>query len=287
MRFNTSTLGYKLLSGKLKESRKHSEQLGKYLAGYIDGDGCISIDFRRKANGYYLLRIRFHLISGMTVDCDGSLLRALRDFYDLGITYSRETENNPVTYWECGIKDTKILFNRIGKHLRLKGTHWDNMIWLYEELKGEDLTEEHVLELKEFTVCSRKNSKWLKHPKHPSWAWVAGLIDSDGTIQFSERSRRGRIQRDLNVAVALTQDHKHVLDFLRSTFKGGIHYQKSSNSFRWRRSLGKKNEAFALPFLKQLRKYSCIPHKYSRIDKMIKFHEENKSQRLSVKHSNE
>ncbi len=43
MRINTDHLGYKLISGKLKERRVHSEQLNKFLAGFFDAiDGRVA-----------------------------------------------------------------------------------------------------------------------------------------------------------------------------------------------------------------------------------------------------
>jgi len=290
MIFNTSTLGYKLLSGQLRKNRKHSEQLNKYLAGYIDGDGCFSIGFKKRQDGFYGVRVRCLVSSGFNIDCDGQLLRAFRDFYNLGsitIIEKKNPKHHPITVWELGCKDTQILFNRIGKHLRVKGTHAENLIWLYNNLKDIDLTKDHIKELREFSDCSRKNSKWLKHPKHPSWAWVAGMVDSDGSLQYSIRYRKDRKNPSnvLLIAVTAAEKDEHIINFLHKAFRGRVRHQEKLKAYTWERALGKQNEKFALPFLKKLRKYSCIPHKYTKINEMIKFHEDNKLQRLSAKHS--
>lgn len=288
MKFNTSTLAYKLLSGKLEERRNHSEQLNKYVAGLIDSDGCISISFKAHSNRQYGVYLNVSVDQSASNDIDFQLLRSLQSFYKLGTIYYYQRDSEIVkshsAKWLMSTKDSLKLFNLLGKHLRVKGTHFENLVWLVTELKGVSIQDTDGL--REFSKCSRQNSRWLKHPKHPSWAWLAGFLDGDG--HYRCRIDRLRTYSDgstcraneLKLYLGVHEDDKFILEFLKDAFKGSLAQRKDGLYF-WQRSLGKSSEKFALPFLKQLRKYSCLEKKYTEICKMIHFHENNKEQRLN------
>lgn len=295
MEHNTSTLGYKVLSGQLKESRKHSEQLNKYLAGYLDADGCMSITFR-PYNGYYTPSLTFHFQQSLSVDPDGSLVKAIKEFYNIGaINYrdlvGQETSSSSVVVWTMGTSDFLKLFSLVGKHLRIKGTHWENLIWLYNELKLFRLSETNIEELRDFSKCSRKNSKWLKHPKHLSYAWLAGYLDGDGHYRFRQRRKYFKREdkfcnsNELSIHLSCDINDKHIVSKLVEDFGGSTHLHKQGHLV-WVRSLGKNSYSFAVPFLKMLRKFSCLEKKYLVIDNMLQFHSDHQ-QRLNMVDSKE
>lgn len=269
--FNTSTLGYKLISGQLRKNRKHSEQLNKFVAGLLDSDGWISLDFCRKK-----LQIQCGILQSASNDPDFQMLRALKDFYNLGTIIYREGEKDTHSdqcKWTLRTKESKILFNRIGKHLRIKGTHFENLAYLSNELKDIVLTDAQIVELKEFSKCSRDNSKWLKYPKHPSWSWVAGYLAGDGHFEF-------RLKGDsysIRVSAVANEKDIHVLNFLKTAFKGSVLRGNSNpekpnyNNFVWKRGLGKSHKSFSIPFLKKLRMYMCVEKKYNTICGMLEY----------------
>lgn len=282
MKHNTNTLGYKLLSGKLKESRKHSEQLNKYLAGLLDADGCVSLVFR-PCKDKFSINLTFNLLQSFSNDPDGTLIKALRDYYDLGAVNYRDLLGDnifsSVVVWTLGSRDTKKLFNLVGKHLRIKGTHWDNLIWLYDELKGLRLSVDNREELREFSKCSRKESSWLKTPKHLSFAWLAGYFDGDGHYRFRQRKKfvksYGKECNANELCVQVSCDYSDLKVIIKIVEDvGGNYYRHKSGHIIWKRSLGKNDSNYALKLLKHLRKYSCIEKKYSIIEDMIKFHED-------------
>lgn len=270
--FNTNTLGYKLLSGKLREKRKHSEQLNKMLAGLIDTDGCISMFFyKTRTTGKQ--RGKIVLTLSMT---EIPLVEALAAYYRLGsLSYPTVRSNEqPIATWTLREKDTLILLGRILKHLRLKATHADNLMWLTRQLRDiEDIP--NVEELKEFVKCSREQTTYLKMPKHLSWSYVAGVIAGDGCIRVYQREGR----KSPVCSVKVTQGDTKLLTLLRRDFKGGIY--KNREWYDWERNLGIRDASFAVPFLKKIRQYMCHEGKYKRIEEILKFHEEHKQQRLS------
>lgn len=259
--FNTNTLGYKLVSGKLKNNRKHSEQLNKYVAGLFDADGCISLEIRTGDLGVYL---RATITAASSVDQDFEMLRALKDFYGMGnLKYSFIESGTSKCDWYMSTKDSKKFFNLIGKHLRIKGTHFKNMIEMQEKF-NRSLSEEEAHHIKSFREESRRTSKWLKHPKHLSWAWVAGYADGGGNYNFRKSQN--------TLSLRIVSGDYHILDKLKEDFGGSILENSTGGNYKfWRRGLGKGHISFSLPFLKKMRQYSCILRKYEKIQEMITY----------------
>ncbi len=287
-RYNTDTLAYKLLSGKLKENRKHSEQLNKYVAGLIDTDGCISLFFyKTRTTQKNRVSVVLSIMQSAKNDPDFECLRALKDFYNLGsLSYSIPDDPNSTStcFWTLRDKDAKVLFNRLGKHLRLKGTHYDNMVWVSNQHEGiDDIPEKVIEELKDFRECSRANTSYLKMPKHLSWAYVAGVIAGDGYIKFSKRPGNNFIEAKIKI----TQSERELkfLSLFKRDFKGNIYNIRSW--IDWERNLGLRDSSFAVPFLKNIRKYIVHERKYHIINSILDAHESHRQQRLNRENSKE
>lgn len=264
--FNTNTLGYKLVTGKLRDSRKHSEQLNKYLAGLFDADGCITLELQ---NNKYL-SLRFTLTAAASVDNDFETLRSLQSFYGMGtIKYSIGDSGTSRCDWRMSSKESKMMFNLIGKHLRIKGTHFQTMINLQEAFKGEIVTDIQWEQIKEMRSTSREESRWLKYPKHLSYAWVAGYFDGDGSYGFRKKYN--------TLDIRVPSSDFHILDKLQEDFGGSILSGHSENYKVWSKGLGKGHIKFSLPFLKKMRQFSCIKQKYNKIQEMITYLEQTSS----------
>ena len=298
MKHNTNTLGYKLLSGRLKENRIHSEQLNKYLAGLLDADGSASFTFR-PYNGKCTLGITFNLTQSFSNDPDGTLLKAIKDYYKIGVINYRSLsdDNNfsSIVVWTMSSADFLKLFNLVGKHLRIKGTHWESLVWLYMELKGTKLSLNTREEIRQFSKCSRKNSSWIKRPKHLSYAWLAGYFDGDGHYRFRKRKKFVKSygkecnSNELCVQVSCDYNDKRIISKIVEDIGGTFHHHKDGHLV-WKLALGKNSSKYALKLLKQMRKYSCLEKKYSVIVDMIQFHESyqqrlNKNNTISVSDS--
>lgn len=258
--FNTNTLGYKLVSGKLRSKRKHSEQLNKYLAGLFDADGCITLEYV----DHKYLHLRFTLTQAATVDSDFELLRALHAFYGMGtLKYSFNPLNDVSRCdWRLSTKDSKKMFNIIGKHLRIKATHFRNLIAMQEAFSGTVVSEDQWEDIKKYRSDSRVKSTWLKRPKHLAYAWVAGYLDGDGCYRFRKSYN--------TLCVKAASGDLHILKKLQEDFKGSL-LDSNGNYKTWRRGLGKGNISFSLPFLKKMRTFSCNRQKYHKIQEMITY----------------
>lgn len=278
--YNTDTLAYKLLSGSLRKNRKHSEQLNKYLAGLIDTDGCISLFFyKTRTTGLQKVSVIVNLTQAATNDPDFEVIRALQSFYNLGTLHYSIPENPEwasTVSWTFGDKDSMILFNRIGKHMRLKATHFDNMIWLSQQHKDvDDIPQCIVDELKEYRTCSLQATTYLKMPKHLSWSYVAGVIAGDGCIRLYHHEDRNYP----SMRIKVTQKDEKLLKLFKRDFKGSIY--KVRTWYDWERNLGINNSSFAVPFLKHVRKYIIHGRKYKLINDILQVHEDHRQQRLN------
>jgi len=286
MKFNTSTLGYNLLSGKLISSRKNSEQLNKFLAGFIDSDGCFTMYYAKGRNGKFRGYLMMCITQTDINDPDHQMMIALRSYFNLGILSFHTKDKSSVCEWRLAKKETLILLNRLRKHLRIKGTHVENLLWLQEEISKVEFNEEQLEDLKCFSKYSRRNSTWEKRPKHPSWAWLAGYLAGDGHFRcrinrqvFDKRNNQLAYHNQLYVSATSSVEDGFILEFLQEHLGGKVCV--IGGYPRWTKGLGKSTETQALDILKNLRKYMCLEKKYLIIERMIEFHEKNKSQRLS------
>jgi len=247
----------RLLSGKLS---KHSEQLNKFVAGFFDSDGCVSVYMDR-----HTLTLRATLCQTASKDPDFEIMRALHRYYNLGVlTYITRDKGSAVCTWNMGIKDSKKLFNLIGKHLLIKATHYENCIALQLRYADSRVSKEEWVLIKDFKRKSRESSRYLKIPKHISPAYLAGLIAGDGHLQFKRYNGRNKI----NLCIA-SGDYV-IIELLVRDFKG--HYQKQEGCYIWRHPLGKMNRPFVMKVLPKVRKYMLLKTKRDVIDRILTFH---------------
>lgn len=274
------SLLYKLLNGKVKD---HSEQLLKVIAGLFDSDGCVGLKFNSCGNSSYgqedlfTVQLSSQIDQSASNDIDLQATRAIQKHLGIGSISLRSRENwaHQATL-HFSAKDSKILFNLIGKHLYIKATHFDNMVWLYDELKGVKLTREQVEELKQFSCCSRDNSGPLNLKKHISPAYLSGLLAGDGwiTVRINQpRLRRGWLchENQLSCAITLHKLDSDVLYKIQSDYGGKI-TEKDKNMVVWRRGLGKESRSFAIDFIKDINKYMILEKKYEALEKVKEFH---------------
>ena len=278
--FETDSLGYKLLNGKIKS---HSEQLNKFVAGLFDSDGMVGLKFNSCGSSsynneaYYRIQLVSQIDQSASNDPDLCMIRSLKKHYGIGTVSFRAREQwAHQAIWNMAGKDSHIFYNLVGKHLIIKRKHFENMLWLYDELKGVRLTEEQIQELKEFSICSRDSSAKEVNKKHISPAYLAGLIAGDGwiTVRLNvPRLRRGWLSHEnqMSCAITLHELDSLVLKKIASDYGGRV-VPKDKHMMSWRRNLGKESKSFALRFIPELLKYMCLPKKYVALKKILQFH---------------
>ncbi|RLD03463.1 MAG: hypothetical protein DRI65_12830 [Chloroflexota bacterium] len=274
MKFNTNDLGYKLLSGKLRESRKQSEQLNKFVAGLFDSDGTVGVHRDNKG----VLRLECSITQTDSNDPDGELLKALCSFYGLGTVYlktlKKETHSNQ-WFWKMSVKHTKMLFNRFGKHLIIKRFHFQNLIDVHEY--WNDIEQEDLSVLRK---VSRQISATKTYKKHISPAYLAGLIAGDGHVRVAYRKRWNKKynkffrSNELRISIQLHQDDRAVLDKIKSDYGGSVSNRKNADTVTWQLSLGKGSHKSAMNIVPKLIQYSCLECKYIKLLDILEFHKQ-------------
>jgi len=275
--FNTNDLGYKLRCGSIK---KHSEQLNKYVAGLVDSDGCVSLKFKKMTTGMYGVYIQFALSQSESNDEGHELLQALQKHYNVGKVYlekDRTFSKSEAARWVISGKQAEVFLNVIHKHILVKYTHLDNLLWITKELAA--FTVADVDDIKEYVKCSRSSSKWKREPKHISKAWLAGFVDGDG--HYRVRINRVRKFRDgskvtaneLKLFLGTQESDMFILRQLHKEYGGSLG-KRADGFWMWQLALGKNSRSTAVNLLTPLKKFTCIPKKYSAIQKVLAFHEQ-------------
>lgn len=268
MIFNTSHLGFKLLSGNLKERRVHSEQLNKFVAGYFDSDGYIT---------YYITAAKAYVLKGGIaqsgkVDTDGRLLKALKDFYGIGRIYYNQKKH--MYYWEFERKEAKKFYNIIGKHLIVKQKHYQSMIDFYDNKQSENLDK--------LRTESRKASPFMTHKKHISPAYLAGFIAGDGYVRVRIDKQKGN---RLCIVIKLHVDDVSILEAIKTDYGGKMYFLKNVPHVQWELNLNVGNPK-AVETCKTLRKYLCLDYKYEALGKIIEYHKQRaETKRLKLEES--
>lgn len=257
----------KLLSGKLK---KHSEQLNKFVAGFFDADGCVTLS--RHHEGY--LQITSKITQAASKDPDFEVMRSLMSHYGIGRLYfSLPAKGASYSDWQMTKADSKIFFNRIGKHLLIKKRTFEDALYFVEELKGVKLTKEAFDEIQEYISCTRGGDMPLARvPKHLSWAYTAGILAGDGHFRCAlGRKYKGWLRNELTVE--LSNNSKAIMDVMKSSFRGNYRL-KDTNCYKWCRGMGVGSRGYSVRFLSKIKRYMLLDPKLDTINRMLQFHKE-------------
>lgn len=258
-----------------------NESLIKYLAGLLDADGSLSFSFKHDQNreGRYFIGLVLSLASSDAVDKSG-FVESLSSFYGIG-SFARYGEKMQFTTWKVSRRsDLEMLVPRLIKHMVIKAQHWQWLldVWRNARINGKTCSLHEREAMTQASKESRRLNRGPLKPKNfPTWAWLAGYLDGDGTYHYRSGIYDGYKQWTMNVSAVAHVNDIGVLEFLKQSFGGRIQPQGQSENVKvWMRSLGYQNRDFALRFLPNLAKHSKF--KRHKIDAMIHHHR----QRLSV-----
>lgn len=167
---------------------KNNETFNKYLAGLVDGDGCITTNFYKTRNKTYKARFHFSIVFDKSIHNVRKHIEEILDYFGVGQIYERK-EKNIIIYQVSDAEKAISCVNRIKKHLVIKGQHAERMIDLFKLSQGYGNTysEEEVKSVRKYVKDSRRNTTSIKPKKHLTLPWFAGYIDSDGYLSFKNR----------------------------------------------------------------------------------------------------
>lgn len=256
-----------------------TESLVKYLAGLLDADGSSTFTFRRQRDQHesdlYYLSLRVQLASSTAVDKLG-FVESLPSLTGMG-TFSRYGAKKQFKTWQVTKRsDLEKLVPRLVKHMLVKARHWQWQLDLMREYQGVLLSPEKCEELKQASKVSRTtNAGPLKPKNHPSWAWLSGYLDGDGSYKLKRYVQDGYAKWHVSASAAAHANDAEVLRFLERTI-GGVVRKRNDSLYIWHRNLGDSQRSYALRSLPYLAKHSRL--KRDKINQMIHHH---RQQRLS------
>lgn len=254
------------------------EELIKYLAGLLDADGSLSFTFKGDPNrsGHNFIGLSLQLASSDAVDHHG-FIDTLPEVVGMG-TVNRYGAKSQFKTWRVSKRaDVEMLLPRLIKHMVIKARHWQWLLDQWRDRRRTTCSDEERDVLKAESKKSRLNAGPLKPKNHPTWAWVAGYLDGDGTYSYRKNLCNGYWQWTINVSAVAHRNDIVSLEFLQNAFGGRIVPQgQSPDVIIWKRSLGYQNRSFAEQFLPNLAKHSRM--KRHKIDAILNHHR----QRLSV-----
>lgn len=132
----------------------------KYLAGLIDGEGCIDLQVTKSTIGPYV-NIRPRLRIAMTLP-GKHVLEMAQNSYG-GHLYHRKTNNSAWTdsySWECvGYKNASMVLRNVVNHLLIKREQARFCLWMENNIKGRHVSTE-------VRDAIRKEMKLMKSDPH-------------------------------------------------------------------------------------------------------------------------
>lgn len=252
------------------------ESFIKYLSGLLDADGNLSFGFVKSRDGrMYNLFLQLKLIASSNVD-DRGFVASLPGRTGWGFIFQEiGPEGQTFTSWRVNKQaHLEMLVPRLIKHMVIKARHWQWLLEVWRERRRRPLGERSVLpdekaELRRASEASRLNVGPLKPKNHPSWAWLAGYLDGDGTYSFDDPKHRPTTKVMRVFAIAHSKDAS-VLEFLQKAFGGGICKHSQCDGKMWYRNLGVSERSFALRFLPKVVRHARL--KRHQIEKLIHYH---------------
>ena len=257
-----------------------TESLAKYLAGLFDADGSASFSFRRQRDQHeedlYYTGLNLRLASSAAVDRDG-FVHTLPKLTGMG-SISLSGANKQFHTWIVTKRaDQEMLMPRLIKHMVIKAKHFQWQMDVLREKRGQLLTPEQCEEIRRASKISRATQVGPLKPKnHPTWAWLAGYLDGDGSYKLKRYVQGGYARWHVSVSAVAHMNDASVLHFLERTIGGTVRQRNGDNVCIWYRNLGDAERSYALRSLPYLAKHSRL--KKWRIDQMIHHHQ----QRLSA-----
>nr|YP_008816009.1 putative LAGLIDADG homing endonuclease [Closterium baillyanum]AGZ90275.1 putative LAGLIDADG homing endonuclease [Closterium baillyanum] len=178
-----------------------NQSFNQWLAGVIDGDGC----FQLSKKGYACLEI--------TMD-----IRDKHCLYQIKQKFG-------------GSVKIKSDIN----YLRYRLHHKKGLLELINSINGFIRNPTRLIQLKQ--ICDKYGMNLLyAEPLTYNNGWLAGMIDSDGSIYLNLQSDQ--------VFISIGQKNKLLLDPLVPLYGGSIYMQKQTEAFKW--VVYRKKEILAL-----------------------------------------
>ena len=252
----------------------NNESMNKYIAGLFDGDGTITYRAVKKSDNHYTLGLKLEII---TEHKNKHILYEIKEYFKVGNIY----EGKYVTYVVNTFSHIEAIFNRIKKHLIIKGTHFLNLIEYIKVLKEKPIieryfTKEELIKFRTFVKESRKNTKSIKAKNFVSKSWLAGFIDADGNIQYRKRkmfckkANKQYERTDFALRIELAIWDYQALKLIQKSFNGNL-LITGRNTASYTLALGKYSNNITRSLMKALVNLLKVKYKKYNLEQIIHY----------------
>lgn len=253
---------------------RNNESFNKYIAGLFDGDGTITYRCVKKEENRYTIGLKFEII---TEHKNKHILYEIKEYFKVGTIY----ENKYVTYVVNDYNHILSIFNRIKKHLIIKGQHFQFLINYVGDLKKlhinkRNITKEELQKFRDTVKDSRKNTKALKHKDYVTLSWLAGFIDADGNVQhrfrdsFCKKANKQYRRTDFALRIELAYYDYQALELIQKSFGGRLNITKR-NTANYTLSLGIRSNSKTRDLMKKLVSLLKVKHKRYNLEQILSF----------------
>lgn len=197
----------------------------KYIAGFLDADGCISVRFKEDC------RTPQMAVSFSQKTMQDEVLQRIHA--ELGGSYN-QVEVKGVHYSHLvfgGNKQSSMLLNRIRPFLVIKRHYADVCL----DVCSRKIGREEIPTVQEYLKIQRRQRS-LPLPKHPTRGWTAGYIDGDGCISVKSLNKGSGVANLLLVIAASGYDTEGI-EILQKQFGGRIHDHGKNGVRQWHLAL--------------------------------------------------
>lgn len=195
----------------------------KYIAGFLDADGCIAVHW--KAGKYKpLLKVSFSQATPQD-----EVIEMIQKEQGGRLRY-KEVKGRFYTELVLAGATAEKLLNRIKKHLVIKRHYANAVLSVIEKRKPlEDL------EATKAWVKGQRRVKSLPLPNFPPRKWLAGYFDGDGAIWSSVPKGRFGGYAKVFVGISCAGYDSEGIETIRSAFGGDIkpHTQGNGSVLSW------------------------------------------------------
>lgn len=197
----------------------------KYIAGFLDADGCIEVQWK---GGKYkpLLQVSFSQATPQD-----EVLEMIRVEHG-GRMRRKEVKGNFYTELTLAGATAEKLLNRVKKHLVIKRYYADAVLSVIEKREPpEDLEAARVW------IKKQRKVKSLPLPNYPPRKWLAGYFDGDGCVWTCYRKKGGHVQ--VATGIACAKYDTEGIEVLQKAFGGRIkpHGKNGNSVLQWILSL--------------------------------------------------
>ncbi len=182
----------------------------KYVAGFLDADGCIRLVLFRTNRPMMALEF-----SQKT--CQDEVLSLIQRDYGGNISYEVRSNGESYSKLRIGGKSASQVLSRIKQHLVIKRHYAEVCMDLY----SREIAPEEYEKVREYLKIQRRQ-KSLPLPNFPPRKWLAGYLDGDGCFSVTGlRKPFGQAQMVLHVAAS--DFDTEGIEVIQKVFGGAIH----------------------------------------------------------------